>query len=72
MDYRIELIDLLIQHIKEERAYTKWYNEEEEKLKKQGKSTYDFYCKHRAPNKSAIRDSLRMLGRLGFQLSNEV
>lgn len=73
MSKKLDLLELLIQNVKEEVEYTKWYNEREMELKSNETTMelYSFYISNRNPNKTTIKESLKMIGRLGFQLAKE-
>lgn len=73
---KVEVIEALVKNLKDELAYEKWYNEELERLRAEHKdgdyTLYYFLEKNRTPSKATIRESFKMIGRMGFQSAGEI
>ena len=67
-----EKIDYMIQCLqvaKAEYEYSENFSEEEPE---EYESWYAYMARHRQPNKALIRDNLRNVARIGYQVANEV
>ena len=66
LDYMIKSLQVA----KDEAEYAEEYFNNIHNLN--DKDSWRYTCNHRRPNGSILKDSLRMVGRLSFQLANEV
>ena len=66
LDYMIKSLQIA----KDEAEYAEEYFNNIRNLS--NKDSLRYICSHRRPNGSILKDSLRMVGRLSFQLANEV
>ena len=64
-----EKIDSMIQRLKVAKAE---YEYEAERYAHECDEDYDWLNKHHITNKALIRDNLRNVARMGFQVANEV
>lgn len=64
-----EKIDYMIQRLQVEKAECEFLDEYDSK---NWETDMRWLSMHRAPNKALIKDNLRNVARVGFQLANEV
>ena len=72
IDYMIVALQLAKEELDYKNEYIKLEKENDEKYANDVYKKYDFYKKHRTPNKTVIRENLAMVGRIGFILAKDV